>query len=146
MITTRIAILCLLPTWLIVLAACGDDGPSEPANPLEGGVLATFSVEGETFKVWTDDPDAIRDLMALQAGASGATIPNAPLSRGPGRGDHNLPYSWHMDPSGLELAEVTIEVCSAVPSFVEENVDEWMEGVGRYCPWSAELTSLEDFR
>ena len=44
------------------------------------------------------------------------------------------------------MAELTIEVCSGLPSFVEENLEEWLTGVGQYCPWSARLVGLEDFR
>jgi hypothetical protein len=32
-----------------------------------------------------------------------------------------------------------IDVCSGLPSFVEENLADWM-ALGRYCPWSAILT------
>ena len=44
------------------------------------------------------------------------------------------------------MAEFTIEVCDGRPSFVEENVDEFVDNVGRYCPWSAALVQVEDFR
>ncbi len=31
-------------------------------------------------------------------------------------------------------------------SFVEENLDSWLDEVGQYCPWSAQLLSVEDYR
>lgn len=130
----------------VLASGCGDGGPTAPPEELEGGVLATFRVQSETFRVWTDRPAAIEDLMALEDGESSATIPNAPLRRGPGRGDHNEPWSWHMDPDGLELAGATAEYCDGRPSFVESELDRWMDEVGRYCPWSAELVRLRDFR
>ena len=129
------------------VAACkGSDDPTDPDNPLAGGIVATFTVEGETFRIWTDNVIAISDILALQTGVGRATIPNSTLRRGPGIGDHNAPYSWHMDPTDLEMAEATIEVCSGLPSFVEANVDEWVDVVGQYCPWSAVLEGVEDFR
>jgi hypothetical protein len=131
---------------LLALVGCESSDPVDPDDPLAGGIVATFDVEGETFRVWTNNVIAITDILALQAGVGRATIPNAPLERGPGRGDHNAPYSWHMDGSRLEMAELTIEVCSAVPSYVEANVDEWVEVVGQYCPWSAVLLDVEDYR
>jgi hypothetical protein len=132
---------------VLSVAACGgDDDPTDPDNPLAGGIVATFTVEGEAFRVWTDNVIAISDILALQAGIGDATIPNSTLRRGPGIGDHNAPYGWHMDPTDLEMAELTIEVCSALPSFVEANVDEWVDVVGQYCPWSAVLEGVEDFR
>lgn len=116
------------------------------SNPLAGGVLATFEAVGEEFRVWVTNPSTIDQLFALQAGQSNARIPNARLHRGQGRGNHNAPWSWHMDPQEIEMAEVTIELCDARPSFVEENLDYFVGVVGQYCPWSAELISLTDYR
>ena len=32
------------------------------------------------------------------------------------------------------------------PQFVEEELDYWRNQVGQYCPWSAELIEIEDYR
>ena len=42
------------------------------------------------------------------------------------------------------MAEAAIEACDATPSYVEENPDQFFQ-IG-YCPWSAELVSLADYR
>lgn len=120
--------------------------PITVSNPLAGGVLATFHAVGEEFRVWVTNPSTIDQLLALHAGQSNARIPNARLHRGQGRGNHNAPWSWHMDPQEIEMAEFTIELCDARPSFVEENLDYFVGVVGQYCPWSAELISLTDYR
>ena len=128
---------------LLVTAACSSD----PAGPeLEGGLLATFVSSGDQFHVWVTNEQTIEQILALQAGESQANIPNGPLLRGPGPGDHNEPWSWHYDPQEVEMAEMTIEVCDGRPGFVEENLDTYIEDVGRYCPWGAELVSVEDLR
>jgi hypothetical protein len=114
-------------------------------DALKGGVLATFEVEGERFRVWTTNPQTIHDLHELQQGTSTANIPNGRILRGPGRARHNAPYHWHLDPQDIAMAEVAIELCDALPSYVEENVDEFVERVGRYCPWVAKLVELRDF-
>jgi hypothetical protein len=114
-------------------------------NSLTGGVLATFEVEGERFRVWTTNPQTIHDLRELQQGTSTANIPNGRILRGPGRARHNAPYHWHLDPQDIAMAEVAIEVCDGLPSYVEENVEEFVERVGRYCPWNAKLVELRDF-
>jgi hypothetical protein len=44
------------------------------------------------------------------------------------------------------MAEFAIEVCDGRPSYVEENVDEFVGTVGRYCPWQARLVELRDYR
>lgn len=129
---------------LLALVACGSDpvGPGE----LEGGVLATFLVVDETFKVWTTNETTIQQILDVAAGSSLATIPNGRLVSGPGPGSYNAPYSWHLDPELTAMAEATIEVCSGRPSFVEDDLDQWINVVGRFCPWSAELVNVEDFR
>lgn len=116
------------------------------APELTGGVLATFDVSGEVFQVWVTNPDTIDQLFALQAGESQANIPNGPILEGAGVANHNMPWSWHLDPEQTEMAEVTIEVCDGAPSFVEENLDEFVNNVGQYCPWNAELLHLLDRR
>jgi hypothetical protein len=112
---------------------------------LQGGALATFEVEGERFRAWTTNPQTIQDLYALQQGTSRANIPSGRILRGPGRARHNAPYHWHLDPQDITMSEVAMELCDALPSYVEENVDEFVERVGRYCPWGAELVELRDF-
>jgi hypothetical protein len=125
-------------------------GPlTEPlATPTEG-VIAIFDVHGEQFRVWTTNEDTINDLYALQAGESDANIPNGPIAHGngpEGAEPVNVPWSWHYDPELVEMAEVTIEVCDGTPSFVEANVDYFVEDVGQYCPWNAELVEIIDYR
>jgi hypothetical protein len=90
--------------------------------------------------------ETIEQLFDLWEGTSSASIPNGRILRGPGQASHNQPWSWHLDPEQIEMAEVTIELCDGVPSLVEEEVDYWVDTVGYYCPWSAELIDLQDFR
>lgn len=130
---------------LVLLPACDGD-PVGPGDGLDGGVLATFDVEGEQFRIWVRNEATIAQLLALRDGESSATIPNGPLRAGSGRSDHNAPWSWHLDPDLTSMAELTIEVCSGLPSFVEQNLTEWLGNVRQYCPWSAQLVGLEDFR
>ncbi len=139
------ALAAALSLAAVLPVACDDPaGPDAPG--LEGGVLATFRVVDEKFSVWTDDPEAIAQLEARWNGNSQASIPTAPVRAGAGKADHNAPWSWHLDPDSLQMAELTMEVCDGRPSMVEENLSYWTDTVGRYCPWSAELIELEDFR
>jgi hypothetical protein len=114
-------------------------------DALRGGALATFEVEGERFRVWTTNPQTIHDLHELLQGTSTANIPNGRILRGPGRAKHNAPYHWHLDSQDITMADAKIEVCDGLPSYVEENVDEFVERVRRYCPWAAKLVELQDF-
>lgn len=121
-----------------------NDAPDD--SPLEGGIVATFESEGEAFSVWITNATTIQQVMALQAGTSDANIPNGRIRRGPGTGDHNDPWTWHLDPEEIEMAEATIEVCDGSPSYVEDHVDEYVDTVGHYCPWGADLVRVEDYR
>lgn len=136
--------------WLLTatIAACACGGPASPSpeEPLRGGVLATFSVGSENFRVWIRNERTIEQVFALQRGASTARIPNGRLRAGAGQGGHNTPYTWHLDPDEIEMAAATIEICDGAPSYVEAHRDEFMAQVTRYCPWGARLTSVVDHR
>jgi hypothetical protein len=118
-------------------------GGLPPSEQLDEGVLATFDVAGEVFQVWVTNPQTVQQILDLAAGESTANIPNGVILRGSGAADYNLPWSWHLDPQQIEMAEVTTEVCDGRPSYVEEHLDEFVDTVGRYCPWSARLVSVE---
>jgi hypothetical protein len=118
---------------------------SKGASALKGGVLATFEASGERFRVWVTNPQTIWDLHQLHQGQSTATIPNGRIFRGPGRAGHNVPYRWHLDPQDITMADFTVEVCDASPSYVEENVGEFVKNVKRYCPWNAKLVELRNY-
>jgi hypothetical protein len=128
--------------------ASGSDRPSRRSRTLQlkGGVLATFEVQGEQFKVWIKNSEAIESVYALQAGTSTANIPNGRLRTGAGKGNHNAPWLWHLDPNDIEFADATAEVCDATPTHVQRNRNDFIREVGRYCPWLAELVALRDFR
>lgn len=126
-----------------IVAGCGDD-PTSP-DDLEGGILATFEVSGEPFQVWVTDDAAIEQILAVRDGTSDANIPNGVLRHGPGIAKHNAPWSWHLDAEEIEMAEQAIEVCDGRPSLVEDLLEAYLD-VGRFCPWGAELVSVDDRR
>ncbi len=46
----------------------------------------------------------------------------------------------------LRLVISKIELCDGTPSQVEANLDYWVDTVQRFCPWSAKIVRIEDFR
>jgi len=120
--------------------------PVPTINALQGGMLATFEVNDQEFKVWVTNPQTIQQIIDVGDGKSDAKIPSGKILRGPGQADYNAPWTWHLDPQEIEMAEFTIEVCDAEPNYVEANVTEFVDVVGRYCPWTANLVSIEDYR
>lgn len=99
--------------------------------------VATFQVVDEQYKIELATPELVEHAEALLAGEAVATIPNGIVVRDdPGP---NAPWSWHIDPATLEFADMTIEVCDGLPSHVEDGVVT----SDRYCPWSAEIISID---
>ncbi len=124
-----------------VLAGCGDDGPQiggDNGDGSEGGTyVATFQVVDEQFKVELVSQELIDHARDLMAGGQEGRIPLGTVVRDdPGV---NEPWSWHIDPATLEFADMTIEVCDGLPSFVEDATVT----SDQYCPWSAEIVALE---
>jgi hypothetical protein len=55
---------------------------------------------------------------------------------------YNPPWSYHLEPSTIELFDTAIEVCDASPEYVEEHLEE---ACCRWCPWSSQVVGeLED--
>lgn len=114
---------------------------SAPASqPAEAdGVVVTFRVaDAEEYRVLLTDPNDIAVAERLLAGEEAPRIPNGVIVRD-GDGGVNIGYSWHIDPGSLEFAEVTIELCDGLPSYVEDGT---LTGE-RFCPWAAEVIDIQ---
>lgn len=97
----------------------------------------TFAVEDEQYRILLTDPADIAIAEQLLAGEEAPSIPSGLIVRGDP--SVNTGYSWHIDPDSVEFADVTIEVCDGVPSFVEDGT---LEG-DRYCPWGARVVAID---
>ncbi len=144
MIQKMLTVMGAVALAAIVVGGC--TSATAPSTELRGGVLATFRSSNQTFKVFVTKPTTIAALYALQRGEATANIPNGRILRGSGAGGHNAPYSWHLDPTDVDMADVTIELCDGSPSYVQANIAEYVDVIGRYCPWGATLVALQDFR
>jgi hypothetical protein len=112
-------------------AACHQEVPTSPSQ----GVLVTFRVVDETFKVMLTRDDQTQAARQALAGGP-ARIPIGRIVAGT---DVNRGWSWHLD--NVAFAEATTELCDGRPSDVEREGIGF--GGGRYCPWAAEITSIE---
>ena len=126
---------------VFLLASVGCSG-SELS--LSGGILVTFDVGGESYSVFITNEETIEDVFAVRHGESNATIPSGRLVRG--SVDYNEPWSWHVNSEDIVMSELTIELCDGLPSHVEADVDYWVDTVERFCPWSAKIAEIRDFR
>jgi hypothetical protein len=138
----RISIIGLV----LALVGAGCSSPTAPSPDLDGGVVATFRSGQEQFRVFVTKPAAIAQLMQLRDGARSGSIPNGRILRGPGAGSHNAPHGWHLDPEDVEIVDLAIELCDGSPSYVDAHVSEYVDVIGRYCPWGAQLVRLDDYR
>ncbi len=124
----------VLAAAIVVLVGCADDGPD---NAAPGAAVATIQVVDETFKVELITPELVDHAEQLLAGEEIAGIPLGTVVRDdPGV---NAPWSWHIDPATLEFADMTIEVCDGLPSFVEDGTVT----SDQYCPWSAKVIAVD---
>ncbi len=115
-----------------IVAVVGLSGCVTQKNP-----VATFQVVDETYKIELTTPELQEHAQQLLDGEDLASIPNGVVVRDdPGV---NAPWSWHIDPATLEFADLTVEVCDGLPSYVEEEIVT----SDRYCPWSAEIVSID---
>jgi len=130
-ILAAVVVLGLLFAGVLVTAVLvSSAGPER--NP-----VATFDVVGETYKIELATPELVAHAEALLAGEPVAAIPLGRVVRDdPGP---NAPWSWHIDPATLEFADMTIEVCDGLPSYVEEEIVTSPD----YCPWSAKVVSID---
>jgi hypothetical protein len=117
------------------IAACGDDTASQSPS---GHPVATIEVAGkETYKIELDTPEMVAHARALMAGGEDGRIPNGIVVRD--STSVNAPWSWHIDPSTLEWADMTTEVCDGLPSDVQDGLIT----SDRYCPWQVDIISID---
>jgi hypothetical protein len=131
-----VAALCLLVTSLL-------GGCSESESSLCGGIVVTFGVETERYNVFITNEQAIEDVFAVDRGGSDATIPDGRLNRG--AVCYNLPWEWHVDPEDIRMV-VGYTGCDGLPSQVQDDLDYWVDTVGRFCPANATILHIEDYR
>jgi hypothetical protein len=135
----RIAVLAVAVIAAPGLASCDDDGSiaAPPTTAASGHAIATFEVRDETFKIELATPELVDHAERLLAGENVSAIPLGTVVRGdPGP---NAPWTWHIDPTTVQFADMTIGVCDGLPSYVEDNT---VTG-GEFCPWSAKVVAVD---
>ena len=125
----------LLLTMLAGLSGC--HSASEPGTAYFKLAGAT---DADTFVIALTDPAVIAEARAQANGhepskhVTGLVIAEAV--------SYNAPWSFHLDPASISFAEMSIEVCDAATSYVEEHLEEvggaFLPG-RRWCPWSSRV-------
>jgi hypothetical protein len=129
----------------IVVLAVGLSSCRSATRPSDPGASATtFRVQAcssQTFTVRMHDPQLIQRAADL-VGQPDQPILNGTLARGDG--GFNQPWSWHLVPGSVQFADLTTEVCDGCPQMVEQDLDYWVDTVGRFCPWSSRIVARLD--
>ncbi len=116
---------------VLAVGACTD-----PAAP-DDGALFRVDVSDESFTVSILDEAVIREAERRIQEEDGVGIVIGTLVRGDG--GFNMPWSWHLLPNTVQVADMSIEVCDGRPSMVEADVDYWVDTVKQFCPWGGKL-------
>jgi hypothetical protein len=113
-------------------AAAALAGTSAAAPAPKKRALVTWKVGAESFRTYLNEPvDIARVRTAIREGAP-AGIPVGRIYRG---SRENRGHRWHL--RNVRLADVTIELCDGLPSYLDADLEYWIGTVKRYCPWSA---------
>ena len=113
-------------------------GAVQDAAP--GPLLVTWATaDGSTFSAVVTDATSLARINAAFPGDGNAGIPSGTLVAGDG--GVNAPHAWHLE--GVALADMTIELCDATATMIDEGLDYWLGTVGAFCPWSATVIAAE---
>lgn len=121
---------------LLLLVSCGTETEDNPR-------YFQFTHESDdinyTFTAQTSDDEVIAKIEEeLERPFNERSMHiNGPITRG--EVDYNSGWSWYFVENEWDLVTVSAEVCDGRPSFVEEDLDYWVDQVGRFCPWSSRV-------
>ena len=123
----------------IVIFSVGSALISKPEAPTDNSKSFTIDVVGERFTLQATDPETVQQLIDNYNGKNNFHITGTVVR---GNGGFNSPYSWHLDPASVKMAEISIEVCDGTPSHLEKNLDYWLDTVHTYCPWGSKVVAI----
>jgi hypothetical protein len=109
--------------------------PSE----IQGKSFILETANGDKFKVYATDPEAIQLMTDNYYGLNNMFVMGRLVI---GDGGFNSPWSWHLDPDHVTMAEFAIELCDGTPSEVEHNLPYWLFQVETFCPWSSKVIEI----
>lgn len=133
---TRIVATVTLAAAGTFLGACGDSTTGTDDAP-----IFVVQVHQESFRIKLTDPQRIAQARRILRGEESQKIVSGRLVRGDG--GFNTGYRWHLDPATVEFVEAAIELCDGVPSFVEKELDYWIDVVKSFCPWGSRIVREE---
>lgn len=131
----------------ILIASCAlVAGTASGREPVAAPVVFEFvhPSHSEHFFAATSDPSVIAAARAELALPLDQRMLHMHGDIEAGDGGVNAPWSWHFVDGSWTLAEISAEVCDGWPSYIEENLDEWLKSPGYFCPWSSRVLAERD--
>ncbi len=104
--------------------------------------VATIKTFRGQFRAIIRDPAMVERARQELAGEADAGVPYGPLAWGDG--GVNRGHVWHV--TELQFADVTIELCDGTVRMVDRDPVYWVETVGSFCPWTADVVQLRPLR
>jgi len=130
-------------TWTVFDAkdAIIESGAMIPSQPEIKEKSFKVQVVEETFVIYATDPQTIQQLIDNYHNKNNFHVTGKLVV---GDGGFNSPWSWHLDPDSVRMAEFSIELCDGLPSHVEADLDYWINTAGTYCPWSSKVVQINN--
>jgi len=100
------------------------------------GEYFTVSVANEDFIIFVTDSQTIQDAKDNYYGKNELFVIG---DLAEGDGGFNQPWSWHLNPDSVRMAENAMEVCDGLPSDVENDLDYWLNTVKIFCPYDSAI-------
>lgn len=132
-IATKVSLLLVL-----VVSAIGCDSTSIQED--DAPVFVIGAAGGETFRVKINDPVIAAEAERLLKEDVNKIVHGRLLE---GDGGFNAPYKWHLDPDQITFPDFSIELCDGRPSYIEDDLDYWINNVKVFCPWGAKVVGVE---
>ncbi len=135
-------ITCLLLTLLVDSRASA--GPCDGTSTVPA--LVTVRTAGpEQYIVRVVDQGRLDEMIDICTGTAppqfvgiGLATGNAGYNRDTLNGNV---WSWHAATVGL--GNMCAEIYDGVPSFIEGNLEYWVETVGAFCPWTGQIVAID---
>ncbi len=108
-------------------------------SEIQGKSFIFQTSNSDKFEVYATDPEAIQLLTDNYYGLNNMFVMGRLVI---GNGGFNSPWSWHLDPDDVTMAEFAIELCDGTPSEVERNLPYWTFQVETFCPWSSKVIDM----
>ncbi|MCU0288464.1 MAG: hypothetical protein MUF15_18975 [Acidobacteria bacterium] len=148
--------ICLIGTFILLILIF--QGGCKKSSGLDGGtvyflVSEMVPVHGDSYILPLTKPEDIAAAENIINGTAPAQIVVAEIDYGNGKGfyknmdlldPNKRVWSWHVK-EFLNFADFTIEILDGWPTYVEENLDQWIQNTnGRIGFWSYTVTRKVD--